>query len=646
MALLLGSPAIDAGTVTGAPTTDQRGALRDAHPDIGAFEVTTADRSVVTLSPSSVAYGETATVTMQAKDDLGNNLHSGGLTVAFGLGAGTSAGSLGTVSDNHDGTYTATFTATAPGTARTITATINGMVVTTTLPTVTVTPRPITVMADAKTKFYGDADPTLTYQVTSGSLAFTDAFSGGPSRVTGETVGSYAIQQGTLALSSNYALTYVAANLTITARPVTVTADAKTKFYGDADPTLTYQVTSGSLAFTDAFSGGLSRVTGETVGNYAIQQGTLALSSNYALTYVAANLTITARPVTVTADAETKVYGTPDPALSYQITSGSLAFTDAFSGRLTRVAGENVGPYAIQQGTLALSSNYTLTYVGASLTITPAPLSATGVDISVTAGAPFSGTVATFTNADPFGSAASYTAAITRGDGSTSAGVITGTGSTLTVTGAHTYAAPVSETVQVTISHNLGNTTTATTTATATVNSLGQGVQDDQTRTIAVWHYDRGQDLIASFNGGAGHTELSTWLATNFANLYGASAGSHDLTGQTNEQVAAFFQSLFNDHDDEPDVQVLATALNVYATTASLGGAQGHTYGFRVTAEGLGASSFTIHVRGAPHSFTLNVYQALQVVNQRAVGGVLFDGDPFLRDLAEDVFQRLNDRGA
>lgn len=39
MALGPGSPAIDAGTDVGAPSTDQRGASRDAMPDIGAYEV-------------------------------------------------------------------------------------------------------------------------------------------------------------------------------------------------------------------------------------------------------------------------------------------------------------------------------------------------------------------------------------------------------------------------------------------------------------------------------------------------------------------------------------------------------------------------------------------------------------------------------
>jgi hypothetical protein len=39
MALLAGSPAIDAGTLTGAPASDQRGLPRFGAVDVGAFEV-------------------------------------------------------------------------------------------------------------------------------------------------------------------------------------------------------------------------------------------------------------------------------------------------------------------------------------------------------------------------------------------------------------------------------------------------------------------------------------------------------------------------------------------------------------------------------------------------------------------------------
>ncbi|HJR59806.1 MAG TPA: MBG domain-containing protein, partial [Vicinamibacterales bacterium] len=241
----------------------------------------------------------------------------------------------------------------------------------------TITARPITVTADVQTKIYGEADPTLTHQITSGSLAFSDVFTGTLTRDAGEAVGSYAITQGTLAAGGNYVLTFVGANLTITARPITVTADVQAKVYGEADPALTYQVTLGSLVTGDAFTGALTRVAGEAVGSYAVTQGTLALDSNYNLTFIGANLTITARPITVTAHGQTKVYGEADPALTFQVTSGSLVFSDVFAGALGRGAGEDVGTYAITQGTLALSSNYDLTFVGANLTITVRPITVT-----------------------------------------------------------------------------------------------------------------------------------------------------------------------------------------------------------------------------------------------------------------------------
>ena len=99
---------------------------------------------------------------------------------------------------------------------------------------------------------------------------------------------------------------------------MTVTADAKSKTYGDADPALTY---TGTLHGTDSFTGSLARVAGENVGSYAIQQGSLSAGSNYALSFVGANLTINARPVTVTADAKSKTYGEDDPALTYRVRS-------------------------------------------------------------------------------------------------------------------------------------------------------------------------------------------------------------------------------------------------------------------------------------------------------------------------------------
>ncbi|RCH07872.1 filamentous hemagglutinin family N-terminal domain protein [Pseudomonas aeruginosa] len=249
----------------------------------------------------------------------------------------------------------------------------------------TITKALLNVIADAKTKVYGDADPSLTYQVSglkNGDTAGAVLNGGGLVRVSGENVGNYAIQQGGLGLvSGNYDLAYQGNNLTITKALLNVIADAKTKVYGDADPSLTYQVSglkNGDSAGS-ILTGGLNRAAGENVGVYGINQGDLALNSgNYDLSYQGNNLTITKALLNVIADAKTKVYGDADPALTYQVSglkNGDTAGAVLNGGSLSRVAGENVGVYGINQGDLALNSgNYDLSYQGNNLTITKALL--------------------------------------------------------------------------------------------------------------------------------------------------------------------------------------------------------------------------------------------------------------------------------
>ncbi|MFG0012328.1 two-partner secretion system adhesin CdrA, partial [Pseudomonas aeruginosa] len=230
----------------------------------------------------------------------------------------------------------------------------------------TVTPAQLIVSADAKTKVYGDADPTLTYQVSGLKNSDTAAgvLSGNLGRVAGENVGNYGILQGGLGLNTaNYTLSYVGNDLRITPAQLNVIADAKTKVYGDLDPALTYQVSGlkrGDTAGAVLNGGSLSRVAGENVGVYGINQGGLGLvSSNYTLNYQGNNLTITKALLNVIADAKTKVYGDADPALTYQVSglkNGDTAGAVLNGGSLSRVAGENVGVYGINQGGLGLVS--------------------------------------------------------------------------------------------------------------------------------------------------------------------------------------------------------------------------------------------------------------------------------------------------
>ncbi|MEQ1762737.1 MAG: MBG domain-containing protein [Pyrinomonadaceae bacterium] len=286
--------------------------------------------------------------------------------------------------------------------------------------TLTVEALEITVTPDAgQFKIYGNPDPTLTYQFTP-ALIGSDAFSGALARDAGVNVGLYNITQGTLALSSNYTLTFaIGVKFEIKKRDIQVTATAgQFKIY-DKDPanptTYAYTVTNGTLVSPDAFTGGLARAAGENVGLYAINAGSLAINDgngggNYNLTFVTADFEIKKRDVEVTATAgQFKIYD-KDPAnpttYAYSTTSGSLVLPDAFTGGLARAAGENVGLYAINQGTLAINDgnsggNYNLTFVGADFEIKKR-------DIQVTATA---GQFKTYGDADP----ASFTYSITSG---------------------------------------------------------------------------------------------------------------------------------------------------------------------------------------------------------------------------------------
>jgi hypothetical protein len=93
----------------------------------------------------------------------------------------------------------------------------------------------------------------------------------------------------------DYTLVGATGTLTVTPAPLTIDAQNESKTAGAADPTLAYVIGAGRLFGNDTLSGALTRVAGELVGIYPILQGTLGASNtNYAITYVGADLTIIA----------------------------------------------------------------------------------------------------------------------------------------------------------------------------------------------------------------------------------------------------------------------------------------------------------------------------------------------------------------
>ena len=255
--------------------------------------------------------------------------------------------------------------------------------------TLAVNKRPVTIAADAKSKTYGDSDPPLTYQITSGNLVNGDTLSGALARDAGEAVGNYAIAQGTLSASDNYTVSFTGNTLSISRKSASVTPDASSKTYGNADAALTGTL-DGFLP-ADNVTAAYSRTSGENFGNYIIS-ATLSptgVLDNYDITYDTATFTINKRNATWTTNDNGKTFGDADPA---SITTGfgtNFVLSDGVSASYTRVPGEWLGTYHIT-ATLSSSApgalnNYVITNNGGTFTITntaPSGLDVTGSTIN------------------------------------------------------------------------------------------------------------------------------------------------------------------------------------------------------------------------------------------------------------------------
>ncbi|AYL96136.1 cadherin-like beta sandwich domain-containing protein [Mucilaginibacter celer] len=311
-------------------------------------EYLTISKRAITLKPqpATKVYGS-ADPAFPYQFVVGSVAPGEGMTGSFGRAAGEDVG-----------TYALTLGTKGPVNASTGVSTADYYTISFVSDNLTITKKTINVTANLASKVYGDADPTLPY--TADALSFGDTFTGALTRAAGESVGTYAISQGTLALNAgNYTLNFTGSTFTISKKVISVTANAATKAYGDADPAFTY--TADALVGSDSFSGSLTRSPGEIPGNYAINQGSLALSNNYTISYTSADLTIGKRSITVNANLINKQYGDADPALTYTLT-GSLVTGDAFSGSLSRQAGESTGSYVIQKGTLTAGAYYDITF--------------------------------------------------------------------------------------------------------------------------------------------------------------------------------------------------------------------------------------------------------------------------------------------
>jgi filamentous hemagglutinin family protein len=262
--------------------------------------------------------------------------------------------------------------------------------------TLTITPQALTVAAQNQSKTYGvNASFGTTAFAVTGTLYGTDAITGvtltSPGSSSASSVGSYAISvaNATGQGVGNYTITYVGGTLAVTPAPLSITAQNQSKGYGlTASLGTTAFTVSGTLYGTDAISGvnltSPGSSSASSVGSYAISVANAVGQGleNYTIAYVGGALSVTPAPLSITAQNQSKRYGT---AVSLRTeafaTSGTLYNADAVWGATLSSPGSAstamVGSYTISASNatgLGLS-NYEITYVDGLLTVTPSPTS-------------------------------------------------------------------------------------------------------------------------------------------------------------------------------------------------------------------------------------------------------------------------------
>jgi filamentous hemagglutinin family protein len=282
----------------------------------------------------------------------------------------------------------------------------------------TINTAPLTITAKNVSGTYGSVSLNGTSGFTTSGLLNSDAVSSVTlsTNASTSTSGNWNVGTWTITPSvalgsglSNYSITYdnASTGLTVAQKALAISGLSGTnKQYDSTDSdSVTGNATLSGLVQGLNNGGGTSDVvtlsngnasfanpnvgTGKTVSfaGYTIS-GTDA--GNYNLSQPASSTAnITAANLTVTATGGmTKTYGAADPTFTYSY-SGLLGgdTSSVFSGALSRSAGQNVGSYAIAQGSLSAGGNYAIDFTGASFTINPATLTVSAANASKTYGA-------------------------------------------------------------------------------------------------------------------------------------------------------------------------------------------------------------------------------------------------------------------
>lgn len=396
-------------------------------------------RLEILTSAANLMPGQTATLTGRVKDWQGNIVGVGGQAFDFSASGGTSAGSISTVTDNGNGTYTATFTASSAGTALTVSGSITDTFQVDTTASIQVQRWRVYVTTSASSIQTGQViNATVTVKdyldntAAAGGQTVSLLISGGTSTgvvsaVTDNSNGTYsatitASSVGTVAtVSASLLQSYQViqtANLTVlpiylgvTVQNAQMNPGGTSYVYAQVQDAAAVPLTTGSYTISFSYSGGTSTGSFSSVTNMgnglyratftgasggtaitisASATSTYTVASTQTITVVPWDLRVTASSTDVTVGQSLTLTGRVYDYTGALITTGGKGFTMATVntgiGNLSAVADNTDGTYtasfaAVGVGTTGISATVTSSYTLTS-TVT---LNSTAVHLYLTA---------------------------------------------------------------------------------------------------------------------------------------------------------------------------------------------------------------------------------------------------------------------
>ncbi|MCA1639056.1 MAG: immunoglobulin domain-containing protein [Acidobacteria bacterium] len=281
---------------------------------------------------------------------------------------------------------------------------------------ITISKASATVVANNKSKSYGDDNPALDATVTGTINGDSLNFSLATTAVKFSGVSNYPITV-TLGSNPNYSVTPTNGTLAVNAKTATVTANNKSKTYGDTVTFAGDEFTTGGFINGDSVTSVTLTSTG-AAATAAVNSYDIVASSavgtglnNYSITYNKGTLTVEGKPLTITANNRSKEYGstmtTGTGQTQFSTGNGQLINGDTVtsvtlsSNGAAATAGVNTYDIITSAAVGTGIANYSITYSKGTLTVTRATLTVTANNASRYYGASnptFSASVTGFKN--------------------------------------------------------------------------------------------------------------------------------------------------------------------------------------------------------------------------------------------------------